>query len=375
MRTHLSIAAALITACFASAQAPNEKFEIFPDQAGAALSATTRMSLSTSAGEILQEVPGSFFAGVGDTGAGCKITGFTVATQDQNQATQETYNIIVRSNLPAGGPDASAAGLILRSADQLLPTNPVGGAAAFIVTFTFATPVTVPCTGGISYGLEVRAGAWTADAQSMHMAFYSPTPAGFPAGDNTRLINLTNAANQHAWYILGGSAFRAAANGASVGRTMRCAVFTNTANLNLGNKDPLTTKTPDFISYGAGGMYPAIKDVANSRDDGLEARVLDTPNAGGKAYVFMSISPFGPGLPLPGWAGNLYLNFGGPITFMGSAAIVATGSPVQGIALISMLPPGSVPASVIGGKLCFQAVSHNASFGNLRISNAQAQSY
>lgn len=371
MRFAIALAAGLL-ACLTNAQTPPDLFQIYPDTTGAATSATTRMSLGTSAGELLQEVPAKFFAGIGDNGQSCQVDGFFCLTQDQNQATAETFNIVIRSNLASGGPDASAAGLLFRSADVNLPSNPVGGVAAYLVNIAFATPVKVPCTGGMSYGLEVRAGAWTADAQSMHMAFYTVTPTGFPAGDNTR-NGLLNATHQHAWYILNGVATRAALSGTSPGRSMRCGLTTKAAIVNIGNNDPTTTKTADKHSYGFGGVYPAIKDVANTRDDGLTARVLDTANVGGTAFLFLGTAT-GPAFNLAGFGGNLYLSLPGGVFSIGSAPILPTGTPVVGVASVPVAPPGAIP-SATGVTLFFQAISVGTGFANPRFSNAQGVNF
>ena len=353
MRPDLTIASLLILACAAPAQVVDDRFEVFPDRAGNATTFTSRLSLGTSGGEILQEVPGNAFAGIGNKTATCELTGIGFLLQDQNLATQEVYNGVVRRALAAGGPDATPGGIVLRTANQMLPVGT--GAGAYQVTLTFATAVAVPCTGGLFLGVEVVPASWSTDGLSMHSAAYPPTGT---LGDNPRA-----GAPNLSWQILNGTASPAAS-----GRVMRTWVTAKSAFLNMGNHDPASTRSADKKSFGAGGMFPALAH-------GIEARVIDTPNAGGLAHLFLSLAPFGTGISLPSFGADLYLNLAGPVVLLGSQPLLPTGTPAVGIASFTVVPAGQLPPGVAGNRLVFQALTHGAAFANPRFTNAQAQSY
>src|SRR5262249_33302254 len=140
---------------------------------------------------------------------------------------------------------------------------------------------------------------------------------------------------------------------------------------NVGNLDLSSTRTADMISYGAGGMYPAVKQAP--RDDGLVLRLIDTPNLGGTGHSFVSVGIAGSGLTLvPGVSGHIWLPLI-PLLYVGSFAINDDGSGV-GVGKVPIISPGKIPASP-GITLGFTTVTLNASYANPRISNAQGVAF
>jgi hypothetical protein len=233
---------ALAGLCLAGALAAqtDDKFEIYPARNNLGTSYVTRPTpLATSNLELLQEVPASHFAGVGDNGLfGCEATAFTLATQDQNQATAETFNVVFRSNHPAGGPNSAPSGLLLRTGDLTYWGSGSGPGAASL-TVTFATPLSIPCIGGFSYGIEFRAAAtFPADGQSLYAADY----ASNATGDNPRA-----AAPKHAFIVVAGGAVTPTSSPLVLGVGLRGKAPTT----NLGNLDPTSTRTANKISFGA----------------------------------------------------------------------------------------------------------------------------
>ncbi|MBI5853490.1 MAG: hypothetical protein HZB39_20970 [Planctomycetes bacterium] len=332
-------------------------FEVYPDAAGTGTSHTTRMSLGTGVGELLYDVTANHHAGIGDSGAGCELRSFRFVTQDQNQATPETCRMILRAETAAGTPDLTAPGLLFRSgAIGLFGSG--GGVGALMVTVSFGIPLDVPCLDGFLYGIEVGAApGWPAtDGQSVHMA--GRAPLATITGDIPR-----STAPINAWYVSGATASRAAS-----GRAMRFAGGVESPVLDMGCIDPGNPLTPR-TSFGEGGLYPDVKNVGSGRDDGIAARILDSVNDGGVTVLLLSLGGATPGVSLPGVEQRLWLNLAfTPIT-AGIAAISG------GVASVTVVPPGGVPASVIGASVDFQAATLSAGATNLRLTNLQSVSF
>lgn len=353
---HLPRAVFLSLYCAAplAAQAVNV-FEIYPDATGAATTYVTRMNVGTSAGEMFQEVPKTLFRGVGDTGTSCAVTGFRMSTADENGATQEQYSVMFRKAAPTGGLDATPAGVLLQAGPFLTPIG--SGRVGWQITVTLPAPLSVPCDQEWFLGLQVQAAAWTADGQSLYVAYYYPPTTRF-IGDNPRL----NAPN-HSWYI--GPTGSGTANAV---QTVRVAALTPAAILNMGSIDPLNTKQVGTC-YGAGGLYPDIS--GGPRVDGIEARVRDLANAGGSAVLFLAngIWPISTGISLVGISGHVYLDPTAAMVLLGSA------TNTSGEAVIPIVPPNVLTPNLLGWTGYFQALTVNAGFGNGRLTNLAAASF
>lgn len=357
MRTSLLLGLGLLLAPAVAAQ---DTFVIYPDDARVATSATTRYNFGDLAGEMLQQVPAGNFAGVGDNGTACQVTNMTFTLQDQNDLSQENYSVIFRSAATGGGPDASAGGIIAQGGPFASPLG-TGTIAAYLITLTFTTPVSLPCTGDYFFGISFNAvpsalGTWAAGTEgiSIHHAY---NPGVGTLGSNARAT-----CPIVTWQI-----YATAPNGVRTGsaRAANIGLGTTTPVLAIGNNDPSTTRIPNLIDYGIGGMFPAVK--LSPRDDGLEARIADTANLNGTGVFFLGTTSFGPGIPLGGFSGRIWLNPTGLIIQLGTAAITGT---TTGYAKIQVAPPTTIPAFT-GITLFFQGVTVSSTFTNARFTNAE----
>ena len=358
--TFFAAAAAAILTSWAGVNAQGNYYEVWPDSvvASGTTTATTRGTLNTSAGDVLQEWPVDMVAGVGDTGAGCQFIGAYYRHQDQDAATQENYSIIVRKADPTGAVDPTPGGILFQGATMQTPLG--SGITAWYATVGFTTPVTLPCSTGLFAGLYMDvAPGWSAtDGHSMHMAAYVDLgPPYPPVGDNPRAM-----ARNISWNTSNG-----VVTNPPSGRVFAFALMTMAPVLNMGNIDPNSTRSAGGISYGAGGFFPEVK-LGALRDDGLIARVRDITNSGGTAHVLLGIGSLPPGLPLPPFRGHIYLNPAGAIVPVGSATLNG------GIATITVAPPGAIPP-LLGFSLWFQAVTLSSGFTNPRFTNAQGVSF
>ena len=335
------------------ASAQTNLFQIYPP----ATTYTSRGTLSVNAGEFLQEVPAAYFAGVGDSGTACTAAGMIYATQDQLGTTLETYSVVLRKEAMGGGPDISATGAISVSGPYTTPANTTAGPIAWTVTLTYTTPVTLPCLSTYFMGLQLAAApGWTmtpADGQSIHVAYYSTVAPAPVTGDNPR-----PGAPNHAWV---NNMTLMTASISNPGQVLNVGVSVSTPVLNMGNVDPLSTRSPGGVSYGAGGIYP--KSI-----DGVSARVRDAANNGGNAFLLIGVGLLPVGLPLSGFTGSIYLNPSGPIIGAGSASIV------NNEAMLTVLAPGALPQGIFG-TVFFQAITATTAFGNARFSNAAGMNF
>lgn len=358
--TFFAATAACALASWTSASAQGNYYEVWPDSvaASATTNATTRGTLGTAAGDVLQEWPVDMVAGVGDTGAGCQFTGALFRHQDQDAATQENYAIIVRKPDPMGMVDPTPGGILFQGPTVQTPLS--AGIVAWTTTVGFTTPVTLPCDKGQFVGLYMDpAPGWSAtDGHSMHMASYVDLgPPYPPVGDNPR-----RTARNISWNTSNG-----VVTNTPSGRVFAFALLTNAAVLNMGNIDPTSTRSPGGISYAAGGFFPEVK-LGGARDDGLVARVRDNTNTGGSAHVLLGSGQLPFGLPLPPFSGSIWLNPAGAIVPVGSATLNA------GVATITVAPPAAIPP-LLGFSLWFQGVTLNSGFANPRFTNAQGVSF
>ena len=106
--------------------------------------------------------------------------------------------------------------------------------------------------------------------------------------------------------------------------------------------------------------------------DGIDARIYDSGNAGGMAFLFLSFALAPTPLPLAIAQGDLLLDpaFLLPV---GQGPISAAAPEV---AIFPMLPPGTVPhAVVVGQSVWFQALTVTSNLQNATFSNATAMSF
>ncbi len=232
---------------------------------------TSRGTLVANGGEILLQVPGSHFMGVGHVpnGLSCAANGMRFVMQDQDAASTDTYWTVVRGDL-LGVPDCSSAGLLM----QVGPFNPPSGTgvSAWIFTHTFASPVAIPQCATFYPGVAVRpAPTWPADGLSLHIAMYS-------TGSNA------SASASNLFWNCGPSGPAQPATK----RTINLGLLVDAAVLNMGGADALGTRcigaSPDF---GAGGNWPVCEGTTGTmRNDALHARVRDAALPAGFCAVY-----------------------------------------------------------------------------------------
>jgi hypothetical protein len=362
MRSHLLLASSLLLAGLASAQT-NTEFHIYPQPNAAGTNTSTSAAWyysTTLRNEVIQECPNDLFGGIGDNNTNCQFTQFRFVTQDEDAATQETYAVVLRRPLTAApGPDVTTAGEIARTAPVQTPAGT--GRAAWMITLTFTTPVTIPCEGGFFYGVEIGAFNTTLpDGQTIHGAHYTMQALG----DNPRF-----GAPSLGWSFNVGAA---TATTTSINSNM--SLLLTGSVLNMGGINPSNTRQPSGTSnYGSGGIYPDVS--ANPRSDGLDARVRDYRKAGGVALLFMSRGrgTIGP-IPIGGVTGRFrmdVLSIFGP--FSGALATPLPERP--GEAIIPMSPPAGISPALLGATVYFQAITIDSTFQTLDLTNVAGVSF
>ncbi|MCB9869275.1 MAG: hypothetical protein H6837_05405 [Planctomycetes bacterium] len=295
----LSFLAAAILCGTAAAQ---QQIEIYPGTT----SFTSRGSIGTNAGEILQGFHASHWRNIGDNGTACQLQNFFCLTQDQNGSTQETFYWTVRRGSDAAGPTVGSAGQIARIGPFGTPASTSNTPVAWGLTTALATPVTLDnCTNHFCIGQEYGAQPlWTSDGQSNHAS----------RGDGVNSVQGASALAQttgtdSAWQIIGAATV---ATHPSAYRSWRMGVNVAGATLQMGVSP---TATPGF---GTGGMYPEISGAYSAR------MRFPVALSGGTAFLYVSFTPriLGDGFSLfPGTA-RLTLTSAPFAPFVGSIATV-----------------------------------------------------
>lgn len=293
----------LFSTALASGLAAQNLFEIYPS----CTTHTSRGTLNGAAGEVLLQIPGSHFIGVGHVpnGLSSQARGMRFVMQDQDAATQDNFSVVIRADL-AGAPDCSASGL-LATMGPLTPP-PAVGITAWQLTVTFAAPVGIPQCDTFYVGVGLAAANWTADGQSLHVARYD-------SGSNAA----TNAVNL---------AWNCASSGASsqpaTARTIRIGPLVAAAVLNMGNVDPLGTRCMGpGADFGAGGLWPVCEGTTGTmRNDALHFRVRDDALPAGACAVYAwPFTACASAYPFPFADGAWYLSPGYSGLFIGGGLL------------------------------------------------------
>lgn len=309
--------------------------------------------------EALMQFDEQDFRGVGDANGVTRLFGVYHWVADENLATVETYDLVVRRGTAAGGPDMTSNGELLTITNLTTPpsVNPQRG--TWIMYDGFGV------SGGLLYlqsqatfvGVHLPANPlWPAsDGHSLFRADMLGANTAAVVGENERLgaPNPTWAGKQGApsfstpWtYILG--------------------PFVTSPNLHMGGTDPSSSRLgASGASFGMNGLYP---DIGGSpRSDGLVARVTDNLAPFGWAFLGGSL-----GFQFPFYLGNPVIgisHIGGP----GYAPIVLGLAPLQnGAHEFTMAMPGTIPVGLVGQYLVFQAVVFDANLTLGEWTDAQA---
>jgi hypothetical protein len=260
-----------ITLAGCSFVVPNA-LEIYPN----ATSFTSRGSNTGGVGEVIQGWHGSHWGSIGDSGAISQVVGLTYVTQDQNAASVETYDVVVRSGTDAAGPTPGAPGELASITGLSTPGGV--GTLAWIVTADFSTPCVIPQKAFVSAGIRLGANpAWPTDGQSVHATAMALQQSGTHQED-------------HGWQIQAGTVSHPTQL-----RTWRVALRTLTPLLQNG---VFATGTSTY-ARGMGGMFPRP-------GHGWSTHIrAGTSFGSGFAAIFLGTSALAAGVPIAGIDGNL----------------------------------------------------------------------
>ncbi len=241
----------------------------------------------TQEGELLQEVKGSFFAGLG------RALGLRVVLQDQEALTSEKFWVVVRRAGGAGKPDLSSQGLLLQEG-PFTYSGKGSGARAWNVKVGFSKPLLLP-EGTFFYGIRLAPGRSSTDYGSLHMSGDYPKN---PCGEHPR----KGIVPALAWKVT-----------YSGGRPQSTAALPYDLAFDMGlllsppviqpfavdPKAPCLAKrgVPDF---GYAGLWPDLADLESygyKARFGWRIRALDLPGALG--FVFLSGRLLSPPYLLP----------------------------------------------------------------------------
>jgi len=306
---------------------PVNGLEIYPG----VTSFTSRGNVGTNAGEVMQGFHSSHWGSVGDAGTHVSLAGLTYITQDQNAATQELYDLVVRSGNDTAGPTPGAAGELCVISGLQTPSGT--GIAAWLITVDFATPCALPQKDFFSVGMRFPVSGWTADGQSVHATDVSAQQAG-------------SHVQNHSWQILPGPVVSHTGS-----RSWRFTLRLTTPLLQNGS---FATTTATY-ALGMGGMFPP------PTTHGWSTHVRAGPKyAGGFAAPFLATAKLPSGIQLGGIGGSLCIT--GTLV-----PLLLVGLDANGAANIPVLDP--VP--VFGGlsTLYAQAVVVDPTFASIHFTN------
>ena len=358
MRFHLPLVAIALLGGTVVAQT-HQEFEL----RGSQTSFTSRGSLGgPNAGELLQGFHASHFVGLAENNGNngnhkCEITQLITSHQDQNCASREKFDFVVRGGSDTTGPDGSSAAIIGEVKGLRTPASTRTGACAFITTVTLAASARIklncPSVSGttikrdfFAVGLRMTSAPnWTTDGHSLHTSFgTAATP-----DQNSWTETVATGGPTHSWQIIGTAT---ASVQAADYRTWCLGWGTHGVTMMLGCGG----------AYGTGGMFP--RSSPNTAPLTYSALLRGgTGMAGASSVVILSLSLFPAILPL-GSGARIYVSTASMTLFFGRAA---TGRGEVIIYLAPYIPLLGLPT---GTKLPFQGALDHASTG-LRLSNAQ----
>lgn len=318
----------------ASAQ---QYFEIYPG----VTDFTSRGSIGTGSGEILQGFHADQNRGLGDIGGACALDGLQILMQDQDTLTPEDYYMVFRKGDDVTGPDMTPVGYLTnhRPIGPIPSPTGAGGIGAFFVTNTFATAVALPCEGFFVAGIELlpNAGYSSTDGISVHISVQG-------AGGSNQQTHASSV--DMAWQYVHAAG---TVTHPSVKRSWRFALcFNDAASFQVGNSDAASTGR-----YGNGGYFPNTTLVAGA-SQGLSARCTHPAGAAGTTIILIDAlhGTFGFGAPLAidGFNNSLYLQL------ISGAPIALPLAPSDGSTASLLLPGVDALAGMVGSSLAFQGL-------------------
>jgi hypothetical protein len=355
--------AVLFAASLAAQYSQYNPFVVFPQdperQFITCASFVGRPDLANAA-EAHQEINAAWLRGVSDSQGGSLVFGFYHWAADENLSTAESYAVVLRTDAPGGGPDASSNGVIVRVGGLTTPPWPSLSRGTWRMTDGFATPVSVGGVQAWFMGIDLPASPnWPAsDGQSLYRADTPAALTGAPVGEDPRA-----GAPEVTWGIVAGRA------PFTTPWTWLMGVLSDTPNLHVGGLDPGSARigTPGASNLGMGGLFP---DIRGPRRDGLTVRLTDNflPGSGGAIGI-------APGFAAP----HPILGLGAP--FFGFCHIrnlemltVGFGLLNGGALELPVAAPNTIPTALVGLTFAFQGFVVTP-FGTGALSSAQAVTF
>lgn len=373
MLTLRSAAAGALLAVAAAAQV--NPFVFFPqDPERQALTCTSfvgRPDMSAAA-EALMVLDTEHFRGVADANGFQRFFGMYHWLADERLSTSESYGLVVRSALPTGAPDMSAAGerLVITGLSSPPSTSTARGTWYMYDGFNIQGGLWVlPPSGSTAlapdrtfFGVRLPANPlWPAtDGHSLFRADLLSANTGAVVGENHRA-----GAPHPTW------AGKQGVPSFTTPWTYVLGPFVTSPNLHLGGVDPLSNRLgAPGANLSMNGLFPDI--AGQPRRDGLTVRVTDNiaPNAivgVGGAVGFQPPHYFWP------TSGGYF----GPIighSFIGTeftAIPLYTGLLANGAREWTIAFPNTINPALVGTDFAFQAVVWDATTNVAEWTNAQ----
>ena len=322
----------------------------------------------SAAAEALMELNTEHFRGIADANGFMRLFGVYHWLADEKLSTIETYDLVVRSAAPTGGPDMAASAELLRISGLTSPpsTNPLRGTWIIYDGFNIAgglivasqTSTLAPDRLYVGVGLPANP-LWPAtDGHSLFRADLLSAGTSATVGENHRpgVPNPTWAGKQGVpsfstpWtYVLG--------------------PLVTSPNLHLGGIDLTSNRLgAPGANLSMNGLFPDISGTP--RRDGLIVRITD------------NLAPFG----LVGLGGSFgfqapYFEFSLIGTLIGHSFIGGASGPApvllaastlqNGVREFTIAQPNTLSPALIGNDFAFQAVVWDININLAEWTNAQ----
>ncbi|MCB9884137.1 MAG: hypothetical protein H6838_01525 [Planctomycetes bacterium] len=324
-----------------------------------------------NAAEALFELDPQHFRGVGDANGFARIFGIYHWVADERLSTSETYGLVVRNGLPAGGPDMSATGAFLQIGSLTTPPSSNTARGTWIM----------------HDGFNIQGGLWITSPGLIHQSTYYvgidlPANSLWPNTDGHSLFR-ADMLNANTGAVFGENHSAAAhdptwaglqnAPSFSTPWTYILGPFVTTPNLHVGGVDPSSTRLgAPGANFGMNGLYPDISGLptTNPRSDGIVLRMTDNLAPFGLAMFGASL-----GWQFPYYHGPIFSNLsliGYSHIGDGSQTVTIALSTLQnGVREINFALPGTIPAVFVGTEIVFQGISWDTNTNQAEWTNAQ----
>ena len=327
---------------------------------------TSRGNIGSAEGEILNRMHGGFF------GNFRTATAMNFTLQDQNNATAETYWVVIRKSDGKGKPDIRVdpstgkdLGLLFIQGPYTWSGTGSGGVSVKTLTINFKKPQPLP-EGEFFYGLKLgkvssAGGGWSKDGGSSWISGMYPNLNGSPnpgaCGEHARKGVIPHMA----WNVAYTSGKPSSTSEPFGNRTWNFKLFVDTPVLQAFAVDPAgppfnggCSSKKNMKDFGFAAIWPDLVDLEKYGYKALfgwRIREFNAPNGAGLVFLSSSRLPLPITLPFGKW----YLNPGDRwFRILGgfSATLNLTGEGDT----ISLNPPDPARYAMLGLTLYAQAV-------------------